>query len=205
MSAGRSPRHPTGRDPRTSGGGPLPPAVPDRLVGSLVVGPTEGEGILRPDDRVAPVAAASGQDPADERQLLAAHEDVEGALDDGEEDLGSKPRRMPRRPPDRGRGWRSGGAVPWPVRHPDTRRCREDPRLRDRPGGRRGSSRRRRPSSRRRSRGRAGRGDPVAGLRRRFAGRRLEREVEVERLWPVAALADIEAPEELADCPIVET
>ena len=56
------------------------PAVPDGLVLALVVGASEGEAVLRPDDRVRPVRAGLLKHARDERPLLAAHAHVERAV-----------------------------------------------------------------------------------------------------------------------------
>jgi hypothetical protein len=77
----------------------FPPAIPDRLVGALVVGPPEDEPILRPDDRVGPVAAYFGQDLTYQWQLLAAHAAIDRAI--GRGDQGSCPGADERLPGDR--------------------------------------------------------------------------------------------------------
>ncbi len=58
------------------------PAVEDRLLLALVVGPAEREGVLRPDDERRPLAARGRERPLQGVQLRAAHAHVHGALGD---------------------------------------------------------------------------------------------------------------------------
>ncbi len=56
------------------------PSEPERLVLPLVVGAAHHESILSPDDRVRPVGARLGENPAHRRPFLRRHADVERAV-----------------------------------------------------------------------------------------------------------------------------
>ncbi len=112
---------PWSRSPHQWWLGAFAPAIPDRLVRALVVGPSEDEAVLGPDDGVGPVAALLGEDPRHERQLLGAHADVDGAVDRGEQVPRPGPARTPPRRSGRGSRWRSavaGAPRCWPPWSP---------------------------------------------------------------------------------------
>jgi hypothetical protein len=152
------------------------------------------------------MAARGHQDLADQGHLLAAQEDVEGAVDDGHEDLGPRPDELSERlRVEVIAGNRAAPLhrrpVPTAVAHVEVRI--EDTKVRpatiEDPGNVVGLGRI------------AGEQamftqDPqVARLRSGFRGRRLERGVEIERLRTVALLAGAEAPQERRDLVLAES
>src|SRR5680860_243758 len=60
--------------------GAFPPPIPDGLIDALVVGASEDEPILLPDQGVRPVAAGLREHPADQRPLLGRHADRESTV-----------------------------------------------------------------------------------------------------------------------------
>src|ERR1035437_430604 len=152
------------------------------------------------------MAARSHQDLADQGQLLAAQEDVEGAVDDGHEDLGPRPDELSERlrveviAGNRGaplRNWRGAASIRGRAGRVEDAKVR--PATIEDPGNVVGLGRI------------AGEQamftqDPqVARLRSGLRGRRLERGVEIERLRTVALLAGVEAPQERRDLVLAES